>query len=401
TLNGGDVILYGDSAPEIQFTNVKAVVSDQVILKNALGLVVDELDYSPSLGAENIGGPNETSLERLSPFVRTNDSSNWAYSMEQGGSPGRRNSAHYVWNLSIEPTLFNPTLLDTEGINSCTIAYYQSVSGTATINIYDENYNLIRTLINNVHRQPGIYYAVWNGRDSADTFAFSVNTVEIEVVDDTEQRTCVHKINDASFLGFNDVFDLSMLMNYYYDFGTGYFFLAKPARTSVLVKTEPAMDTIAVICKNAPMGAGSNSIQWDGRNDSGLFLKGFNQEIGMLIKTQDILGNAVITAYPLEIDPLIAFPPDYFNPVNSETQGIFCYVNKMCDLTVKIYDENNILIKTILESSPVNKGYIILEWDGKDSNEEIVKNGFYTVTVTATEGYYYKKRAVEINVNKL
>jgi flagellar hook assembly protein FlgD len=394
TLNNGDVILYGDSAPGIQFTNVKAVVSDQVILKRSDNLVVDELDYSSNWGAENISGPNETSLERLDPDVRTNEQSNWSYSMEQGGSPGQRNSAHYVWNVNIEPSQFNPINGET-----CVISYYQSKSGTVSIKVYDSEYTLVKTLIDEVYKNADTHSVTWNGKNESGTEVLDICAVEIEVYNDTENRTCIHKINDETFLGVNDQWDLANVFTYDFQFSIISWFMVKPGYLTITISDEgPGGQIYSQPVKNEAFGAGHHFRRWDARNEKGLF---YSADIGWSFQTTDILGNVIITKYPLQLDDIQVSPTDYINPEKSDTQYIKYSITEKADITIKIYNINGSLIKTLVNNQEKQPGNYIVEWDGKNETGEIVEDGTYTILIKATNEFNELRKSAEVAVNTL
>ena len=113
--------------------------SDQVIIKYR-GTVIDSLTYHSSWGAPLTDGRGYT-LERISAYRDSNDSTNWSPSRVLGGTPGAVNSCTGVFEeqtitdgrkLSIYPNPFN---------TGCEIRTYTGKS--ATVEIYDFSGKLV------------------------------------------------------------------------------------------------------------------------------------------------------------------------------------------------------------------------------------------------------------------
>ena len=138
---------------------------DKVFVFDANKNVMDEICYS-----SNWGGTDEVSLERINPNLTSNDSSNWSSCvfMEQGGTPGQRNSIFVdvlpcEAELSISPNPFSP---DGDGRDDFTIISYQLPFNLSRIHvkIFDILGRQVRFLVNN---QPsGTNNSLtWDGRD--------------------------------------------------------------------------------------------------------------------------------------------------------------------------------------------------------------------------------------------
>ncbi len=98
---GGYMVITGDTNfkalfPEVEYKFLSPMPKfnnsgDDVILKSH-DIVVDSLHYLSSFG----GGHN-ISLERISPYINTNEPSNWGTTQDpRGGTPGRENSLSFI-----------------------------------------------------------------------------------------------------------------------------------------------------------------------------------------------------------------------------------------------------------------------------------------------------------------
>lgn len=82
----------------------------------------------------------------------------------------------------------------------------------------------------------------------------------------------------------------------------------------------------------------------------------------------------------------IYFFPNPFNP-NKETGTIRYSLSNSGNVTIKIYDAENVLVRTIIEDAPRDAGVELAEqWDGKNENRDIVANGIYFYVIESSTG---------------
>lgn len=386
-------VVYDTLAPGIQFSNVLANISDQAILKNPSGVIIDELNYSSEWGANNISGPNNTTLERVDPNpLLSNQQSNWLPSEQQGGSPKAQNGPHYIRNLTITPDQFNPTLGETT-----TIAFSQTVSGTTTVKILDENNNTVKILFNAVHKFSDTHSIVWDGKNAADTWVLQVNKVEVTVIDDTLQRTSLHKINDVTLLGENFIAN-DPNNAFFYEAKDIFTFFIKPVKFTLHITDRESGDTLRTIVADYPLGSGSRTFAWDGRDENG---KIFNASIGTSFQTQDIVGNTLITRAPLSIEGLRITPRVSFDPSKAETTSIQYGLSVTSTVTVRIRAAQGSIVRVLVNSLTQFEGQQNISWDGRDDASATVSDGFYIVEIYSRSGVQATKEFREIVVRKV
>lgn len=128
---------------------------EEIILKDIFGNRIDSVSYNEKWNNKNISFVKNKSLERISPFIKTNYSDNWSTSVSNfGATPGHQNS---IFNnglsteskLSVSPNPFSP---DADGFEDNSIISYNLTQAIAQIRIrvFDSRGRLVRTLASNL-----------------------------------------------------------------------------------------------------------------------------------------------------------------------------------------------------------------------------------------------------------
>lgn len=128
--------------------------SESIVIADAFGNVIDSVKYFSDWHNKNIPFVKNKSLERINPFIESNQKSNWSTSVNQNGAtPGGENSIYTAKGktrsrLTIEPNPFSP---DNDGYQDFAIISYNLKSETAQIRlkIFDDKGRLVRTVANN------------------------------------------------------------------------------------------------------------------------------------------------------------------------------------------------------------------------------------------------------------
>jgi len=138
---------------------------DELSLLSPAGRLLDRVRYSEDWYGHSV--PKGTSLEKINPWLASQNSENWTASVaEQGSTPTEVNSVFVETppvktTLQIQPNPFSP---DNDGQDDFTIISVQlpSVTGFITCRIFDTRGRLVRTLAIN---QPvgSTAHLVWNG----------------------------------------------------------------------------------------------------------------------------------------------------------------------------------------------------------------------------------------------
>ncbi|MFL5739706.1 MAG: lamin tail domain-containing protein [Flavisolibacter sp.] len=144
--------------------------SGAVVLTNAQGKIIDEVDYSDHWHFALLGQTEGISLERLVPDGPSQSSSNWhsAASTAGYGTPGYKNSQFHPppdtqLEILLTPKIFSP---DNDGIDDLETIYYQfdEPGWVVSISIFDASGRPVRRLVKN--ELAGIKGSwTWNGLD--------------------------------------------------------------------------------------------------------------------------------------------------------------------------------------------------------------------------------------------
>ena len=127
-----------------------------VILTTADSVIVDRLDYTPSMHSRLLRNKAGVSLERRSFERPTNEVSNWfsASSTSGYGTPGYANSQSSEWLAEETAFVFSSTLVSPDGDgyqDELEITYLlDDGSLVARAEIYDAHGLMVRRLLNNV-----------------------------------------------------------------------------------------------------------------------------------------------------------------------------------------------------------------------------------------------------------
>ena len=181
-LNPGDYICFTEnsiatindypiSAPENIFETDLPTYSNesgQVILTRADSLVIDSFSYNADMHFGLVKDADGVALERINPFVNTNQTLNWTSAAESvyGGTPGIENSQYLesqngTSTISLEPKTFSP---DNDGWNDVLSINYQVAQNgfTASVWVYNKAGVMVKELVNNeLLETKGSWY--WDG----------------------------------------------------------------------------------------------------------------------------------------------------------------------------------------------------------------------------------------------
>ncbi len=128
---------------------------DIIVIKDFSGKTIDSVAYNSTWHNRNFTNVNNRSLEKISPSLASNNSTNWSSCVnERGGTPLSRNSIYLKQSntkeeISISPNPFSP---DNDGFEDYTIINYRLTANISEIRlrIYDSVGRLVRTLRDNM-----------------------------------------------------------------------------------------------------------------------------------------------------------------------------------------------------------------------------------------------------------
>jgi flagellar hook assembly protein FlgD len=391
--------IYGpDSVGDINLNNPLGVVTDQLILKDETGLIVEEVDYSANWGASNLGGPNNHTLEKIDP-LGPDDETNWMYSMVEGGTPWQASSPHFIFhtyysqvegNKTLPGIRINPTIVAPGLDETCKIQYVLNHDCTVSVLIYgpptdpqDYFSNLVRTLVNNASQTSGTTYEIdWDGKDSIQDPVYGICRAVVEATynGQTSRASADDTIPQLAYRGFDpENFDLmshELVKLEYYQ--------SKPELIDISIRknVDGQYQHIRTLYAGALMPR-SNDIEkvskavWDGRDDGGRYVDS-SGNYGAELGGEDIFGNVIIVREPLTIEAK-AVPRSYFNP-SGQTQNIRYLLSSEALVSIYIKDKAGNVVATLVDNQFRSTQEQTATWDGTGNTGP----GQYTFTIQAT-----------------
>ncbi len=139
----------------LNVSDLGLTAEEMILLKDLRGNVIDSVYYSDKWHNKNFINTKGRSLERINPYLESNDQYNWNTCVDpKGATPGAKNSI-YTKNespasgISVKPNPFSP---DNDGFEDCTIISYslQIPVSQVNIKIFDSHGRLVRVLSNNM-----------------------------------------------------------------------------------------------------------------------------------------------------------------------------------------------------------------------------------------------------------
>ena len=389
-------IVYGDSAPSLKLQNLLGVVTDQITLSDHNNLVIDEVNYASTWGAHNVGGPNNVSLERIDPEGESNSDSNWIYAYVQDGSPGDTNTSKMVRDLVMSPTFINTLIGETTRIRFAVHVDSDIAGNTAAvkIRILASNQDVAHTIYLEDANTPGVHYydTYWSGNNANGDTLLDVFQVEI-VATDANGEVSTHKIDDRTFLGFNDQYSTFQMFSGEYSLAQTNYFLAKPSVLTINIQEDDGGPHVRTLIDSTVVGDGNQVVTWDLRRDDGQFHLSIT---GWPFIAEPLPGNALIGMPKYEITGDTISPGLDFDPSDGETFTLIYNIVDSSTVTITIRDEGGNLVRTIATNADREVGSYTAEWDGKDDFAVTVDQGLYLMILDGeTIDSFQKHRFVQ------
>jgi hypothetical protein len=151
-----DYGLFGfNNKTVLNVTSLGLTTNELVLLRDLRGNVIDSVYYADDWNNKNFNITKGRSLERINPYLGSNDRYNWNTCVDsKGATPGARNSLYTIntkinSSISVYPNPFSP---DNDGFEDCTIINYSLEIPISQVNIkiYDSRGRLVRILANNI-----------------------------------------------------------------------------------------------------------------------------------------------------------------------------------------------------------------------------------------------------------
>ncbi len=305
------------------------------------------------------------------------------------------NNPLLIDNLSAVRNAFSP---NNDGQHdTTTISYLINQPASVTVKIYDSNDTLIRILKDNASETSGINTAVWDGKDDQGNVL--------------PEGTYTYKVNGSDSLG-NPAEQKQGQVSIDNHFMT----IIEPAANSTLTGTvtlKVALSQYTQGLKNVrfhyrvpgelnwiPVNGWFNhqgdSVfvgNWDTAtvNNGNYELRfGANyNDVNGKGRLEDISPISCTVDNPLLIDNLSAVR-NAFSPNNDgkyDTTTISYSINRPASVTLRLYDENDALIRTLKDNVRESSGTNTAVWDGKDDQGNVVPEGTYTYEIDASDSF--------------
>lgn len=361
-------LVYGNATQgTINLLNSYANITDQVILIDTTGVVVDEANYSSQWGANNGTDPSDRTLERINYDSSANLQASWLVSGRNGGSPGEANGGNFGRISSISLTEFDPTLGATSSIGfaldkPCTVA----------ITIEDTAGRRIRSLVSGV-RYTASDTAIWNGLDDTGNIAWGVCRLRFTATDDSGTQAIDDQDNRVGLVLDEHWTSPEDYNPYFNGINTHSCLVTKPL--ILQTRLESFGGQVLRILFDGPIGEGNYSVGWDGRSDTGLVIA----EPTLLLQTIHQYAGRYIMVRQRPV--LSVSAPFYsFGAERGESVRIEIQPSVSGKLTVWVRASNDVVIRKLVTDMEVASDTVVLYWDGRSDSGDLVVVGMPTPT---------------------
>lgn len=301
----------------------------------------------------------------------------------------------YNISLSISPDSFKPSQAETTNIN--TNLFGGDIKFTLLVK--DKNANTVKTLLNEQPRVNGSYIDTWDGTDDqgnivADgVYYFVIQYTTLDGRNFTYDLTATTGGTQRTLGGYSAAFPGSFSP---YDDQFCPITYNVPYKGEVTAYIAPFNPTyqgekIKTLLERVPQGKGSQTIYWDGTNDQGKMAPPVSPSYLVAIWSWDLPDNSVIVIGARPEISNISAEPNYFDPsyhsdepVGYRPTTVTYTLSKNADAVLKVYDLNNVLIRTVTQTN-VPAGINTITWDGRNDSGNLVANGQYKLGIKATD----------------
>lgn len=256
--------------------------------------------------------------------------------------------------------------------------YYDVVrNSTGTIGVYNEVGEKVKSLYEDVSHSSLYYYLSWDLTDSkGKSVSSGTYTFRLEFKDGSSQ---IQKEISFQVLDGQEVLSNVSVGNKEVDISQEqvriYYNVAHDIQGNIAIYDKRG-NKIRQIYKNIPHVAGYYLALWDGRDDSGKQINQGEYTIKLQFgKDESEVKVKVIDGESLYID-LLKVSPD--KVALGQTAGIYYRVNKVCQGTIGVYNEEGKEVRRLYDEVSHAANYYYLGWDMKDNEGRYVSEGNYT-----------------------
>jgi flagellar hook assembly protein FlgD len=294
-------------------------------------------------------------------------------------------------------------------VGETVVIYYKLESqANLTLNIYNDNNTLVRTMVTNELRESGFQTETWDGKDNSglvvpDGFYYFTKTCNVDgqmVWQYDPSHTDGTDISKTLVLSISK-FDAKNNVMCTLD-------LDIPELVYIYTRIRPGRwahddsDTIRLLKYHEPFAGGHAQFYWDGRDESGDLVPHGSYFIGVWGYRPNINSIMVIGGTPRIsvnrncITPVRIRP--YDNPYRADTSApeasIAFELSRDAFVTAKVYNDSGILVNSLLEDESLVAGNQVVRWDARASDGKQLPKGYYRVMIQAHYGENYSEPVI-------
>ncbi|MFH1062656.1 MAG: FlgD immunoglobulin-like domain containing protein [Candidatus Omnitrophota bacterium] len=294
-------------------------------------------------------------------------------------------------NIADSPDAFSPN--GDANYETTTISYQLSTNSNISVNIYDQSHDLIRVLKDDVAESSGTQSAVWDGRNSVGSIVED-GTYTYEITSASETKSGETTV-DNKLLNFIEPKDNSIVT-----IGGQLVFYAIPSRNAANISNvklyyrlqgtqnwiEPDVDFEQhangnLLCIIDDIGGNDGEVV-----EAAIFMQ--YQDLNGQIRQEYTVPLTLTFSNDFNIFSVRNFP-NAFSPNGDgdfDAGTIYFSINRNALISLKIYDINNNLIRTMGENVSASLGDIDVPWDGRNDSLNLQPDGEYIYKITADDG---------------
>ena len=165
----------------------------------------------------------------------------------------------------------------------------------------------------------------------------------------------------------------------------------------------PTIKSFVDLVTNQVASGSSFSTKWDGKMDNQVYTpEGKVKVMARVTDGKHTIYRGVNVSVKDKVAPTITLTEQNitFSTTNQQKINVPFHVDKKSRVTAILYDQTGKEVQTLAKEKLVAAGNETLTWDGKDSSQQLVQKGAYTLqlSITDTNNRIGKTKELTINV---
>lgn len=269
---------------------------------------------------------------------------------------------------------FAETLVNVGNGELVKLYYDVTKNGNGTIIVYNASGAKVKVIYNSVYHSAGYYLATWNGKDDSGRhmpsgtytikldFGTSHCEVDVQIISDGGITLSNVSVANANV-------SLGETVRIYYE-------IDKAAKGNIAVYNANG-EEVYRIYDDVQHSAGYYLATWAGIDKNGHQVAGGNYTIKIWFGSSEQSVNVkIISDSVLE---RVSLADDSVDIKKDEEVRLYYSVETTCSGSIKIYDNEGNLVKTIYENVPHSAMYYLATWNGKNDAGKKVDEGKYII----------------------